>query len=249
DQGTLSAAQLGAFAQCFGPLDKAPFVYPFTLPTVDGHPEIFNNIKEASDGGINIGGFWHADVTYREKPHMASIFYALDVPDFGGDTMFANQYLAYETLPTELQKKLEGMSAVHSSEMPHGKASARFGSVARDRAPNSKDREYLQSKREVADVEAEEHIHPVVRKHPITGRKLLYVNRGFTSHFVGMSVEESLPLLEELWTHSGRAEFTCRYRWKPHTVCVADNCATQHYAINDYYGQRRHMWRVSVHES
>jgi taurine dioxygenase len=88
----------------------------------------------------------------------------------------------------------------------------------------------------------------VVRTHPKTGKKLLYVNRGFTSHFVGMTQEESLPLLEELWVHATRAELTCRYRWTPNTVAVWDNCATHHYAINDYFGNRRHMQRVSIHE-
>ena len=97
-------------------------------------------------------------------------------------------------------------------------------------------------------VDIVENLHPVVRRHPQSGRKLLYVNRGFTSRFEGMSEAESLPLLEELWAHATRAELTCRYRWHTNDVVVWDNCATQHYAINDYYGCRRHMQRVSIHE-
>jgi taurine dioxygenase len=245
----LTPNHLQRFSQHFGELDKAPFVFPFKLPSIEGYPEVYNNIKPASDAGINIGGFWHADVTYRSKPHMAAVFYAKEVPDHGGDTMFANQYLAYETLPQDLQEKLSNMQSVHSSAMPHGQERARFASVSRNHVPADGDRAFASSGHELANVEVIENTHPVVRIHPHTGRKVLYVNRAFTSRFVGMSEAESLPLLEELWLHASRPEFTCRYRWQQHTVGVWDNCATQHYAINDYFGQRRHMQRVAIHEA
>lgn len=247
-QAALSPENLRAFAAHFGELDTEPFVFPYKVPSIEGYPEIYNNIKDADNKGVNIGGYWHADVTYRKKPHKASVLYAKDVPDVGGDTMFANQYLAYETLPADLQDKLENMEAVHSSAMPHGQEKARFASVARNHAPSEQDKRFGVSGEVVAPVEVIENIHPVIRKHPVTGRKVVYVNRGFTSHFVGMTQEESLPLLEELWAHAGRAEFTCRYRWSQHTVAVWDNCATHHYAINDYFGQRRHMQRIAIHE-
>ena len=247
-QKPLSRENLRSFAKKFGELDTDPFVYPFKIPFSEDYPEVYENIKEASNHGINIGGYWHADVTYRQKPHMASVIYAKEVPDFGGDTMFANQYLAYETLPEEMKQKLLKMEAVHSSAMPHGQSAARFASIDRNNAPKDEDREYEKTGQEIAAVDAEENIHPVIRSHPKTGRKLLYLNRGFTSHFVGMTQEESMPLLEELWAHASRAEFTCRYRWSPHAVGVWDNCATQHYAINDYFGERRHMQRISIHE-
>ena len=128
----------------------------------------------------------------------------------------------------------------------HGASS--FASIDRSHAPAEADRSFDQGGQQVSDVEIIENVHPVVRRHPQTRRKLLYVNRGFTSHFVGMSPEESLPLLEQLWAHSSRAEFTCRYRWRQHAVGIWDNCATHHYAINDYYGQGRHMQRISIHE-
>ena len=147
-----------------------------------------------------------------------------------------------------MKDELETMQAVHSSAMPHGQTAARVGAVDREHAPQPDDSEFEKTGLDVVNVEVTETIHPVIRKHPLTGKKLLYVNRGFTSHFVGMSVEESLPLLEELWAHASRAEFTCRYRWTPNTVGVWDNCATHHYAINDYYGQHRHMQRISIHE-
>ena len=244
----LSPEDLRRFSQRFGKLDDAPFVFPFKLPSIDGYPEVYNNIKSASDAGINIGGFWHADVTYRKKPHMAAVFYAKEVPDFGGDTMFANQYLAYETLPEGMKAQLLGMQAIHSSAMPHGQEQARFASVSRDHVPAEGDKAFAGSDHDLADVDVIENVHPVIRIHPQTGRKVLYVNRAFTSRFVGMSESESLPLLEDLWAHASRPEFTCRYRWQQHTVGVWDNCATQHYAINDYFGQHRHMQRVAVHE-
>ena len=245
---TLSPAHLSSFAQHFGQLDEDPFVFPFKIPAIEGHPEIYSNIKQADNRGVNIGGYWHADVTYREKPHKASVLYAKEVPHYGGDTMFANQYLAYETLPKEIKDKLSGMEAVHSSAMPHGQSAARFASIDRDHVPDTQDHQFEKSGVEIADVEVIENTHPVIRTHQQTGRKLLYVNRGFTSHFVGMSVEDSLPLLESLWTHATRAEITCRYRWTQNDVAVWDNCATHHYAINDYFGCRRHMQRVSIHE-
>ena len=247
-QEPLNHAQLTAFARRFGTPDEEPFVYPFKIPPVEGYPEIYSNIKEAENTGVNIGGFWHADVTYRVKPHKASILYAKDVPEVGGDTMFANQYLAFETLPEAMQEKLLGMQAVHSSAMPHGQSAVRFASVGRHHAPRDDAHRIEKSEQVVTDVEVIENVHPVVRRHPLTGRRLLYVNRGFTSRFVGMTEAESLPLLEELWAHATRAELTCRYRWRRNDVTVWDNCATQHYAINDYYGSRRHMQRVSIHE-
>ena len=244
----LDPEQLIRFASRFGALDENPFVYPFKIPAIEGYPALYNNIKEAEHTGVNIGGFWHADVTYRKKPHKASVLYAKQVPGFGGDTMFANQYLAYDTLPQAMKEHLHGMEAVHSSAMPHGQSAARFASIDRQHTPLEQANLLANAGREMPAVEIVENRHPVIRRHPQTGRPLLYVNRGFTSHFVGQTPAESLPLLEELWAHATRAELTCRYRWTTNAIAVWDNCATHHYAINDYYGQRRHMQRVSIHE-
>ncbi len=249
EQQALNPDQLKEFAGRFGEIDTAPFVHPLKMPSLEGYPEVFNVIKEASNSAINIGGFWHADVTYRERPHLAAVFYAKETPDFGGDTMFANQYLAYETLSDGMKEMLSSMRAVHSSDMPHGREDVRFGAVSKDHAPTDGDRKFEATGLETTRVDIIETAHPVIRVHPGTGRKALYVNRAFTSRFEGMSVEESLPLLHILWAHAARPEFTCRYRWTPHTVAVWDNRATQHYAINDYYGQRRHMQRISIHEA
>jgi len=245
----LTPEQHRAFAARFGEVDDAPFSYPFKTPTLEGHPEILLNVKEAHDPSINVGGFWHADVTYREKPHKAGIIYAREAPAFGGDTMFANQYLAFETLSSGLQRMLEAMSAEHSSGMRYGGESARSASVSRTRAPRPEDRKFAASLYAQAErVEELRTEHPVVRTHPETGRKSLYVNRGFTTRFSDMTVEESRPLLEYLWQHASSLEFTCRYKWSQNDIGVWDNRCALHYALNDYSGHRREMHRISVHE-
>lgn len=249
NQKPLSPGQHAAFAARFGEIDRAPFVYPFKTPTVEDHPEILLNVKEARDRSINVGGLWHSDVTYREKPHKAAIMYVKETPTCGGDTIFANQYLAYDALSKGMQRLVRSLRAVHTSSMTHGGEGARYAAVSRNFAPRPEDRSFsasLYSRAEAAQVNETE--HPVVRTHPETGRMCLYVNRGFTSHLAGMTVEESLPLLEYLWEHASRPEFTCRYRWSKNDVVVWDNRCTLHYAVNDYYGHRREMHRISVHD-
>lgn len=248
EQEPLEPNQILEVAKRFGEVDKNPFAFPFKMPAIEGHPEVFNLTKEADSGSINFGGFWHADVTYRARPHKAAVLYAKEIPPFGGDTIFANQYLAYETLTDGMKDMLEGMQAVHSSAMPHGREEARFGAVSRDRAPGEKDRVIETSMAEAEKVDPITNLHPVVRVHPDTGKKYLYVNRAFTERFEHMTIEESLPLLHNLWNHEARPEFTCRYQWTPHSVAIWDNRASQHYAINDYYGARRHLQRIAVHE-
>lgn len=248
EQQPLTPAQLASMAKRFGQIDENPFAFPFKMPGINGHPEVFNLIKEADSSTINFGGFWHADVTYRERPHKAAVLYAKEIPDFGGDTMFSNQYLAYETLDSDLKNELEGLNAVHSSAMPHGREEARFGAVSKSHAPTADDRKIESNMASAEKVDPITNLHPVVRTHPETGRKFLYVNRAFTERFENMTVDESLPLLQTLWQHAARPEFTCRYRWTENSVAVWDNRACQHYAINDYYGQRRHLQRIAVHE-
>ncbi|MEM8686085.1 MAG: TauD/TfdA family dioxygenase [Pseudomonadota bacterium] len=240
----ISPEQLVTFSRRFGEIAPVRFTGPFDMPTVEGFPEIYQITKEPGTTGTNIGGFWHADVTYRECPNLASIGYLLEAPDYGGDTMYSNLYLAYESLSEGMRDLLDGLSAVHSSTMPHAHG-VRSAAVSREHAPKAEDGQL-----QIVSTEAEiiETVHPVVRRHPETGRKSLYVNRGFTSRFAGMSVEESLPLLQYLWAHAERPEFTCRYRLAQDTVVVWDNRCVLHYALNDYYGQRRVLQRVSVDE-
>ena len=243
---TLTTTQHRDFAARFGELDIPVFVPPFSMPPVQGHPEIYQLLKEADDRSINIGGFWHADVTHREHPNLASVAYVREAPSYGGDTLYSNLYLAYETLSPGLQASLAQLRAVHSSEMPYGGKSVRSPAVSKDSVESAEKFDF-----EMRNVETDIIVtsHPVVRRHPETGRQLLYVNRGFTSHFENMTREESFPLLDYLWRHTEKPEFTCRYRWRVGTVGIWDNRCVLHCALNDYFGQRRLVHRISVNEA
>jgi taurine dioxygenase len=214
-----------AFAEAFG----TPTFYPL-LPGIDGYPTI-TEIAKLEHETTNFGGIWHTDTTYLERPPMGSMLYALEVPEFGGDTLFANQYLAYETLSPTLRGILDGLIGVSTSAKADvSKTREDLIRKAGDKAP-------------VKDYLAE---HPAVRTHPETGRKSLYVNVAHTSHFKGMTVAESAPLLGFLFEHQVRPEFTCRFRWRKGSVAFWDNRASQHNPINDYQGQRRVMRRITL---
>jgi taurine dioxygenase len=240
----LSPERLVNFSKNFGEPVITKFEPPFSTPPVKGFPEIYQLIKEPDSTDANIGGFWHADVTHRECPNLAAVAYAVEAPAYGGDTMYSNLYLAYDALSDGMKELLSELDAVHISTMPnsHGLRSA---SVSRTRSTRPGE-----VTRETVDLEKKtiENVHPVIRRHPDTGRKSIYINRGFTSHFVGMTVQESLPLLEFLWAHMERPEFTCRYGLSTGTVVVWDNRCTTHYALNDYFGQKRVLHRVSITE-
>jgi taurine dioxygenase len=183
----------------------------------------------------NFGGGWHSDVSYLEKPALGSVLYAREVPAFGGDTMFANQYLAYETLSDGLKELLGSMRAMHSARNSSGLYAARR--VAGNKS--SMGIRYVEEAHAEVD-------HPVVRTHVESGRKCLYVHGGFTTRFQDMSEEESAPLLNYLYDHAVRPEFTCRFRWEKGSIAFWDNRCVQHNAINDYNGQRRIMHRVTI---
>jgi len=242
----LTTAQHRDFAMRFGELDIPVFVPPFETPPVAGHPEIYQLVKEPDNHSVNLGGFWHADVTHRETPNLASIAYVREAPSSGGDTLFANLYLAYETLSCGMQDMLDSMCAVHTSAMPYVGGSVRSTAVSREHVQST---EAVNFEMDQVESEELETVHPVVRRHPGSGRKSLYVNRGFTSHFEGWTMDESYPLLKFLWEHAERPEFTCRYRWAVGTVGIWDNRCVLHYALNDYYGQRRVLHRISVNEA
>ena len=224
----LNPAQLINFAKKFGPLDEHDFVQG--LPE---YPEILRLVKEADETGRNFGGGWHSDVTYQEEPALGSVLYALDVPPVGGDTLFSNQYLAYETLSDGMKELLDGLLCVHSAKGiydPDGISSRSFVNMAME--PGEKANEEVE--------------HPVIRTHPETGRKGLFVNGNFSKRFKGMTAEESAPLLKYLFEHGRREAFTCRFRWEKGSVAFWDNRAVMHQAINDYEGYRREMHRVTV---
>ena len=238
----LTPDQQVAFARRFGEIDMQPFVRPLELTTLPGHPEVLEVVKEASDRALNFGGMWHHDVTFRERPDMAQTLYAREVPDAGGDTMWANQYLAYESLSEGMRGMLDGLTAVHATrrQLSEEDYAAYYG-IEREQI------DFTAVQRAEDAAEKTESIHPAVRTHPETGRKALFVNRAYTRHFDGMTAEESAPLLEFLYDHGGRPELTCRWRWAPGTLAIWDNRCAMHYALNDYHGTRRVMHRVSIH--
>jgi taurine dioxygenase len=225
----LTPQQHLALGRRFGELQVHDFV-----EAMAGHPEILEVRKEPEETR-NFGGGWHTDVSYLERPSLGSLLYALEVPDWGGDTLFANQYLAYETLSDGMKRLLDGLVAIHSARRPYGTGAAR----RQDYGPSSMRFNFT----ERAHDEIE---HPVVRTHGETGRKALYVNRTFTLRFKDMTEVESAPLLDYLCDHAVRPEFTCRFRWRAGSLAFWDNRAVQHNAVNDYHGQRRVMHRVTV---
>jgi taurine dioxygenase len=220
----LSPAQFLAFARRFG----EPIEYPF-VRGLDDYPEIIPVLKLAHER-VNFGGVWHSDTAYLDVPPMASMLVAREIPPFGGDTLFANMYLAYETLSDGMKRMLDGLVAVNSS----AKADA-----SRTREDRMKDRAREAARDYVA-------AHPVVRRHPETGRRALYVNVAHTVRFDGMTEEESAPLLAFLFQHQIRPELTCRFRWRPGSIAFWDNRCAQHHAINDYRGHRRLLHRVTL---
>lgn len=221
----MTPEQFLRFARTMG----EPSEYPM-VKGMDEYPEITEVIKK-EDERVNFGGIWHSDTTYLECPPMATMLYALEVPPVGGDTLFANMHMAYESLSSGMQRLLEGLTAVNSA----GKdiAAATRADRIRERPGDVGD--------SVPTAE-----HPLVRTHPETGLKALYVNPGHTVRIGGLSEPESAPILDYLYAHQTRAEFTCRFRWRVGSLAFWDNRAAQHYPLNDYHGYRRAMQRITL---
>jgi taurine dioxygenase len=186
-------------------------------------------VKKLEHERYNFGGIWHSDTTYLDAPPMGSMLLARELPPYGGDTLFANQYLAYETLSEGMRTLLGGLIAVNSS------ANADVSRTREDRVRGQT--------RTTEELVSE---HPVVRTHPQTGRKALYVNVAHTARFKGMSKEESAPLLNFLFQHQIRPEFTCRFQWRVGSLAFWDNRCVQHNPVNDYHGHRRVMHRITL---
>jgi len=221
----LTSAQYLAFAGRFG----KPIEYPF-VQGIDGFPVITPVVKLEHER-VNFGGIWHTDTSYLDQPPMGTFLLAREVPPRGGDTLFANQYLAYETLSEGLRRTLDGLTGISSSAR---------ADVSRTREDRIADRPTDKSQKAfVAE-------HPVVRTHPETGRKALYVSIAHTVAFKGWSEAESAPLLAYLHAHQCKAEFTCRFQWQPGSIALWDNRAAMHFPVNDYHGHRRVMHRITL---
>ena len=211
------------FAKYFGDIVEYPMVnglkdYPHVVP-----------VHKKADEQYNFGGLWHSDTSYLPKPPMGAILVARILPAKGGDTLFANMVKAYEALSAPMKELLDGLIATNSSAK---------SDVVKSRVNSQKD---MRSPPEPLIAE-----HPIVRRHPETGEKSLYVNFGHTVNICGMKDEESLPLLDFLFSHQRKEEFCCRFHWLPGSIAFWDNRATLHYPLNDYHGHERLMHRVTL---
>jgi taurine dioxygenase len=216
----VSVAEHVAFGRHFGKLE----IHPFT-PNRKDHPEVVViHHDESSKHGENR---WHSDVTWREEPSLGSILRARIVPPLGGDTLFADMFAAYDGLSDEVKEKIDGAHAIHSFERNFGRAMTDEQRAAfLEKYPRAR--------------------HPVVRTHPESGRRGIYVNAAFTTHIEGMEEEESRRLLRHLYRQASVPEYQCRFRWEKNSVAFWDNRSVQHYAAFDYRPHARRVQRVTV---
>jgi taurine dioxygenase len=216
---TLSQAQHIGLARGFGELE----IHPAT-PSFQSNPEVLHIAHGPESKGQE--NFWHSDVTWREKPSLGSILKAVEVPEVGGDTLFANMVLAYERLPENMKEAITGRVAIHDIARVFAKRLNKSAEELRERYP---------------PVE-----HPIVRTHPETGESVLYVNTAFTSHIKDMDKDESAQLLRTLYLTAANPEIQCRFRWEKGALAFWDNRASQHFASSDYFPQVRKMERVTI---
>jgi taurine dioxygenase len=219
-----------AFARRLGPVKPWPYAKPMA-----GFPELTELVSGPADIH-NFGGGWHTDSSTFPRPPAYTLLYCVACPPAGGDTSWANQYLAWDTLPGEVKAGLDGLRLVHATSKGFGDHSRSTGAPGATTTPVVVPPEH----------EGLESLHPVARTHPVTGRKALYVNAGFAARFEGHTVAESQALMDALAAHGGIAEFTCRVHWRPGTLALWDNRCCLHYAHNDYRGQHRVMRRAVV---
>jgi len=224
---TMTANQHKAFTRRFGEI----FIHP-NYKGVGEDDEIVTMLRQPGDKKI-VGEEWHADTTMVAEPPMGAILYGIEVPAYGGDTLFANQYLAYETLSDAMKQMIAPLRAIHTDRKVAG---PRAGMNAQRSTKVREDDAWQETI----------NLHPVVRTHPETGRKCLFVNHSYTVAFEGMTEEESKPLLDFLLNHGHRPEFTCRFRWEPGSIAFWDNRATKHLAVHDAGPFRRLMRRTQV---
>jgi taurine dioxygenase len=219
-----------AFSRRFGPSSPVPFIEP-----IPEHHEVIAVVREASeDQHYTFGSIWHSDFSFLPEPPFASILYAIEVPPFGGDTIWANQELAYSALSPAMQHLLRGVRGVHSATHAY----APTMQAVHDRFTGMTVR--------TSDDALRTQEHPVVRVHPDTGRPSLYVNEQYTVGLAGFRAQEARPILEFLFAHATHDAFTCRWRWDVGDVAMWDNRCLQHLAMADFTGHRRYLHRTTV---
>lgn len=227
----LDIAAQKRLTRVFGPVMRLPYVEP-----LEDDPEVIAVLKEAHERNVGVfGGDWHADFSFLEEPPAGSVLNAAEVPAFGGDTVWANQAAAFEALPPQLRAILDGRDAIHVGK-PYG---AKYAPPPETRANGS-----IRMTRGDPNADRETR-HPAVYRHPRSGRAALFVNPIYVTRLEGMGEAESAPILEAVYKHCIRPEFCCRLRWTPGAVVVWDNRMTLHYAVNDYDGTRRLLYRTT----
>jgi len=226
----LSVQQQVDFSHRFGPAAESPFIEPSP-----DHPEVIKVLKEARDGNaFNFGGAWHSDFSFLASPPSFTILHALDIPPYGGDTLWSCMAAAYNALNSQQKEKLAEIQAVHT---------ARDAYSPKLQALHSG----LSSMNIVCDDSANDvSVHPLITTHPETGKTILFFNRAYVRDLVGIDGEEKQQLLDWLHLHTTDAKFTVRHKWSAGDLAIWDNRATQHYALNDYAGFRRELHRTTV---
>lgn len=214
------------FAHRFGDIVLNKFFMP-----VAGFPQIAEVRKEA-DQTTNIGGGWHTDHSYDKAPALGSILVARELPETGGDTLFANMHTAWEALPNRLKHRVRKLRAIHSNDHIYGSDGYYAGT------------DLGQSLKGTGDTGLA--VHPVVVRHPVSNAEILYVNPAHTIAIEGLDKSESDTLLQELFDHATQLQFQCRFGWQPGSVAIWDNRLTWHFAENDYDGERRLMHRITI---
>ena len=197
-------------------------------------PDVVPVIKEADERSpLTFGAGWHTDFTFQSKPPARTLLYAVDTPDVGGDTLYANLYAAWESLSEGMQSALRPLRAIHSATRSYG--------------PDATLKNHMENMTITNETEEPETMsHPVVRRHPVTGREALWINPTYTLRFKNMTTAESEPLLNYLNGHIVNPGFCCRVKWLPGSLTMWDNRCTQHCATSDYAGSRREMWRTTT---
>ena len=228
----LDLEQLLAFSEGFGELMQLPYIKPHPE-----HPQIIHVLKQADEIGMGtFGGDWHSDFSFLAAPPKASILYAEEIPPLGGDTLWIDMVSACASLPHELRDALAGRNAIHSGK-PYG--------VAHAPAEETRFRGSIEIERGNPEADHETR-HPAIARHPETGDEILFVNPTYTTRIEGYDTAESNALLARLYRHCLRPEFGCRFRWSAGALALWDNRNTLHYAVNDYDGYRRSLYRTTI---
>ena len=223
---------LQQFSQRFGDLMQLPYIKPH-----QDYPYIIRVLKQADEINMGVfGGDWHSDFSFLEAPPSASILYAEQVPRVGGDTLWVDMAQALRALPRQQRNLLQGRNAIHCGT-PYG--------VAHAPAEDTQFKGSIEIERNNPEADQETR-HPAICRHPCSGESMLFINPTYTTRIEGLEAQQSDELLQNLYHHCTRPEFSCRFKWRPHSIALWDNRSTMHYAVNDYDGQRRCLYRTTI---